>query len=229
MKRIILPVLICCLLILLATFSYAVDGYSFALEYDGTIKVNEAKNGNVKLIGTNGPTYTNVRIKVDITGPSTPTILAYDSTGVQHDIAQLGYWGPDAGFAVQGTFTNDTPVVATFSKAGDYTIVLSLINVANNNEVIATRSINLTVEADTVQDTTNTITNTVNNVIGNTVGNTTTNTVSNVVNNIINNVDNTVTEIPKTGTGLFEYALCFVITAATIGIGYVLIRSNREV
>lgn len=217
MKRIILPVLICCLLMLLATFSYAADGYTFSLEYEGTIKVNEAKNGNVKLIGTNGPTYTNVRIKVDITGPSTPTILAYDSSGVQHDIAQLGYWGPDAGFAVQGTFTNDTPVVATFSKAGEYTIVLSLVNISNNNEVIATRSINLNVAADSDQGTTNTVSNTVNNVIGNTTTNT------------VNNVDNTVTEIPKTGTGLFEYAICFVVTAATIGIGYVLIRSNKEV
>lgn len=221
MKKVILPVLICCLLVMLATFSYAADGYTFGLEYEGTIKVNEAKNAKVQLIGTNGPTYTNVRIKVDITGPSKPTILAYDSTGVQHDIAQLGYWGPDAGFAVQGTFTNETPIVATFSKAGSYTIVLSLVNVANNNEVITTRSINLTVEDDTPQGG-----NTVNNVIGNTVQNTVENTVNNVVNNTTNN---TVTEIPKTGTGIFEYVLCFIITAATIGVGYVLIRSNKEI
>jgi len=224
MKKIVLPVLICCLLVALATFSYAADGYTFGLEYEGTIKVNEAKNGKVQLIGTNGQTYTNVRIKVDITGPSTPTILAYDSTGVQHDIAQLGYWGPDAGFAVQGTFTNETPIVATFSTAGNYTIVLSLVNVASNNEVIATRSINLTVEAANTGNT-NTVQNTVNTV-GNTVGNTVANTVNNTVNNVTNN---TVSEIPKTGTGIFEYILCFVITAATIGMGYVLIRSNKGI
>ena len=219
MKKIVLPVLICCLLVALATFSYAADGYTFGLEYEGTVKVNEAKNAKVQLIGTNGPTYTNVRIKVDITGPGTPTILAYDSTGVQHDIVQLGYWGPDAGFAVQGTFTNETPVVATFNTAGNYTIVLSLVNVANNNEVIATRSINLTVEAANT-----------GNTVGNAVGNTVSNTVSNTVNNTVNNMtNNTVTEIPKTGTGIFEYILCFVITAATICMGYVLIRSNKGI
>ena len=213
MKKIVLPVLICCLLIAFATYSYAADGYTFGLEYEGTIKVNEAKNAKVQLIGTNGQTYTNVRIKVDITGPSKPTILAYDSTGVQHDIAQLGYWGPDAGFAVQGTFTNETPIVATFSTAGNYTIVLSLVNVASNNEVIATRSINLTVEAAGTGNT-NTVQNTVNTV-GNTIGNTVENTLGNTVNNVVNNAtNNTVTEIPKTGTGMFEYALCFIITAS---------------
>lgn len=222
MKKIILPVLICCLLVLTATLSYAADGYSFGLEYEGTIKVNEAKNAKVQLIGTNAPAYANVRIKVDITGPGTPKLLATDSNSVQHDIAQIGYWGPDAGFAVQGTFTNETPVIATFDKAGNYTIVLSLVNVANNNAVITTRSINLTVEAANA-DNTNTVQNTVNNVIGNTVKNTIEN---NTVGNIVNN---TVTEIPKTGTGIFEYTLCFIITAATIGIGYVLIRSNKEI
>ena len=227
MKKIVLPVLICCLLVVLATFSYAADGYTFGLEYEGTIKVNEAKNAKVQLIGTNGPTYTNVRIKVDITGPGTPTILAYDSSGVQHDIVKLGYWGPDAGFAVQGTFTNETPIVATFNTAGNYTIVLSLVNVANNNEVIATRSINLTVEP---ANSGNTVGNTVGNTSGNTAGNTTGNTAGNTVNNVVNNVtNNTVTEIPKTGTGIFEYALCFIITAATIGVGYVLIRSNKGI
>lgn len=216
MKKIILPVLVCCLLVLLATFSYAADGYTFGLEYEGTIKVNEAKNAKVQLIGTNGTAYTNVRIKVDITGPGTPKLLAYDSAGTQHDIAQIGYWGPDAGFAVQGTFTNETPVVATFDKAGTYTIVLSLIDLANNNDVITTRSINLTVEDVNVPD------NTVNNVLNNVLEN-------NVENTLTNTANNTVTEIPKTGTGVFEYALCFIVTAATIAVGYVLIRGSKEV
>ena len=145
MKKIVLPVLICCLLIAFATYSYAADGYTFGLEYEGTIKVNEAKNAKVQLIGTNGPTYTNVRIKVDIQGPSTPKLLATDSAGNEYDIAQLGYWGPDAGFAVQGTFTNVTPVTATFDKAGEYTITLSLIDVSanTNNAIITSRAIRL--------------------------------------------------------------------------------------
>ena len=57
---------------------YAAEGYTFSLEYTGKIEVGVEKDAVVKLIGTNGTTYTNVRIKVDIEGPAKPKILAYD-------------------------------------------------------------------------------------------------------------------------------------------------------
>lgn len=198
MKKLILP-LIVCMLVLFAGTVYAADEYSFNLEYTGKIEVGVEKDAVVTLTGVNGPLFTNVRIKVDITGPSIPKLLAYDTNGVQHDIAQIGYWGPDAGFPVQGDFTNTTPIKATFSKSGEYAITLSLIDVANQNTVITSRTINLQVSdvEDTDQDT----------GINNTVGNTTTNTTEN----------NAITEIPKAGWSFGEMiAVLTVIMIITI-------------
>lgn len=218
MHKKILPALILGILVLFTTFVYAADEYSFSLDYEGEVIVGEAKTANVKLSGNNAPTYTNVRIKVDIQGPSTPKLLATDSAGNQYDIAQLGYWGPDAGFAVQGTFTNVTPVTATFDKAGEYTITLSLVDVSTNanNTVITSRAIGVTVKDKAATD--NTIQNTVSNTVQNTVANT-------VTNNVVNN---SIDKIPQTGTGMFEYSLCFIVTALTIVVGYIIIRNGKE-
>ena len=218
MHKKILPVLIIGILALFTTFVYAADEYTFSLDYEGEVVVGEPKTTNVTLSGNNAPTYTNVRIKVDIEGPSTPTLL--DTAGNQYDIAQIGYWGPDAGFAVQGTFTNVTPVTATFNTAGNYTITLSLIDVANNNNIITSRVVNVTVVDKAATD------NTIQNTVANTVQNTVTNTVTNnVVNNVVNNA---IDKIPQTGTGMFEYSLCFIVTALTIVVGYIIIRNGRE-
>lgn len=228
MHKKILPALILGILVLFTTFVYAADEYSFSLDYEGEVIAGEAKTANVKLSGNNAPTYTNVRIKVDIQGPSTPKLLATDSAGNQYDIAQLGYWGPDAGFAVQGTFTNVTPVTATFDKAGQYTITLSLIDVSANNAVITSREIGVTVKDKAATD--NTIQNTIGNTVQNTVQNTVANTVANTVtNNVLNNVvSNTINKIPQTGAGMFDYSLCFAVTALTIVVGYIIIRNGRQ-
>ena len=215
MRKKILLVLTICILAVFTTFVYAADDeYSFGIEYEGTVVVGEAKATNVTLVGNNGTLHSNVRIKVDISGPGTPKLIAYDDTQTAHDIAQIGYWGPPGGFPVQGTFTNKTPVTATFDKAGKYTITLSLIDLGNSNSVITSKAIDITVEEKAAVD--NTAQNTVNNVIQNTV-----NTTNNVVNNEIN-------EIPQTGTSMFEYVLCFVVTALVIVFGYIIIRNGKE-
>lgn len=69
MRKKILPILTICVLALLTTFVYAADEYTFGLEYEGDAIVGEAKSTNVTLVGNNAPAHTNVRIKVDITGP----------------------------------------------------------------------------------------------------------------------------------------------------------------
>lgn len=208
MHKRILPILICMMLVLFTTFVYAVEEYAFDLEYEGKIIVGEEKAVNVTLVGKNGTMHSKVRIKVDISGPSTPKLIAYDSAGAKHDIAQIGYWGPDSGFPVQGTFENKTPITATFDKAGTYKIVLSLIDLSNTNSVITSKTINVTVEEKNVVN--NTVQNTVNNTINN-----------NVLNNIIE-------EIPQTGTSVFEYSLCIIVTILTIVVGYIIIRNGKE-
>lgn len=177
---------------------YAADEFSFELTYTGDVVKDEEKDATVVLKGTNAPTYTNVRIKVDISGPATPTIYAYDSLGTKIDIAQIGYWGPASGFAVAGTFENTTPIQATFPKEGEYTITLALIDIANNNNVITSKVITLNIED-----------NLVDNEENNTVENTTNET-----------NESNVTEIPKTGTSVGEYAIMCAVVLAICYVGY---------
>ena len=56
------------------------------------------------------------------------------------------------------------------------------------------------------------------------------NDILNRVNNELQNnaVNNVISEIPQTGTGMFEYALCFVVTALAIVFGYIIIRNGKE-
>lgn len=177
----------------------AVDEYSFELEYTGEIVINEEKAATVILRGTDATPHAKVRIKVEVTGPATPKIMATDSSGVEHDIAQLGYWGPDTGFAVGGTFENKTPIKATFSAAGTYTIKLSLINLEDNDAVIISK----TETIEVLEDKSN---------------------VQNEVNNIANN---TIEKLPQTGTSIGEYIIYAGIMIVAIMFGYYKIRKAK--
>lgn len=181
---------------------FAAEEYSFDLQYTGTVIKNVEKNANVLLVGVNGTLYTNVQIKVDITGPATPKILATDSNGVEYDIAQLGSWGPPSGFAVQGDFTNTTPIKATFTEEGRYTIVLSLIDLSNNNSIITATSFDVdVVSEETPPAVNNPITNAVNNAV--------------------------IEELPKTGTSIREYVVYFFIIG-TIFLGCTIYFNKRK-
>ncbi|MBO5479370.1 MAG: hypothetical protein J6A04_06785 [Clostridia bacterium] len=160
MKKILSFMMIFTLIFCSITPVFAADEYSFDLQYTGNIIKNIEKDAVVILKGVNAPVHTNVQIKVEITGPATPKLLATDSTGVEHDIAQLGYWGPPSGFAVGGDFENKTPIKATFTEEGSYTIKLTLVDVTNSNAVITTRTFNLEVYEDVTP---------VNNVVENNI------------------------------------------------------------
>lgn len=177
----------------------AVDEYSFELNYTGDVVNNEEKEATVILRGTDATPYTKVRIKVDVTGPATPKIMATDSSGVEHDIAQLGYWGPDTGFAVGGTFENKTPIKATFSAAGTYTIKLSLINLENNDAVITSKTETVEVLEDK----------------------------SNIQNEVNNTTNNTIEKLPQTGTSIGEYIVYAGIMITAIMFGYYKIRKAK--
>lgn len=148
MKKKILLVFVACL-ILLGTVIYAADqGYAFDLKYSGDVIENVAKKGSVTLTGTEATAYPKVRIKVDlVSGPATPEILATDSAGTTYNLAQIGYWGPESGFAVGGTFTNETPITATYPKAGTYVTKLSLLDLNNDNAVITSKEFTVTVQS----------------------------------------------------------------------------------
>lgn len=191
MKKLISFIMIFAIIFCSVSPVFAVDEYSFDLQYTGTIVKNVEKDAVVLLTGVNGTPHQTVQIKVDITGPATPKILATDSAGTEYDIAQLGYWGPPSGFAVGGDFVNRTPIKATFVEEGSYTIKLSLIDVNNPASVFATNTFNIEVYEDMPP--------VVENIIG-------------------NNVTNTLDELPKTGTSVVEYALYIISIALVISV-----------
>lgn len=191
MKKIIFFTLLLCTL-LTSTLIFATStnpgatinsGYEFIVAFEGEVKKDVPKNATVTLRGTNATPYSNVQIKVEqLSGPSTPEILATDSAGNTYDIADIGAWGPPSGFAVGGSFENVTPIIATYDVAGTYVSRISLVDVNNSNAVITSKEFTVTVVEDTANN------NTVSNIVAN-------NTVSN----------NTVSEIPQTGTSIWTY------------------------
>lgn len=189
MKKLLSFVMIFAIVLCSINVVFAQDEYSFDLQYTGTIVKNVEKDAVVLLTGVNGTPHTSVQIKVDITGPATPKILATDATGTEYDIAQLGYWGPPSGFQVGGDFENKTPIKATFIEEGSYTIKLSLVDLANGNAVITTKTFDIEVYEDVLGD----------NVVANTV-------------------ENTLEELPKTGTSVIEYVMYIIGAVLVISI-----------
>lgn len=207
MRRIKIISITLALLLMIAISSYAqIDPtLHFDVSYDGTVTVNEEKDALIILAGENAPVYSNVRVKVEIEGPAKPKLLATDALGTEIDIAEWGYWGPEAGFTVGGTFSNQTPIKATFTEEGAYIIKLSLLNVQNGNDILAEKQVTIQVQAAA----------------------TNTPAVNEIVNELANEIINTpVEELPKTGTSLGEYAIYAIMLFVVIYIGYQ-IRERR--
>ena len=201
MKKIkIISITLAILLMMTISVFAAIDTtIHFDISYEGEVKVNEEKSTLIILAGNNTPVHTNVRVKVEIEGPEMPKLLATDSNGTQIDIAKVGYWGPDAGFAIAGTFSNETPVKATFTKEGSYTITLKLLDVQNGNDILAEKSITIQVKGNEP-----------------------------VVNEVTNEIVNEpVAELPKTGTSLTEYAIYAVVLFAIIYVGYRIVERRK--
>ena len=191
-------VFILMILLIFSIQTNAANEFDFELNYTGDIVLNETKEASVILKGTNATTYTNVRVKIEVSGPSTPKITAIDSLDQEIDIVEEGYWGPPAGFAVQGTFENETPVKATFTAAGTYTVKLSLVNLQASEAELASRTFTIEV----LEDASN-----VNEEPDNTAN-------ENVTEN------NTIDKLPQTGTSLVEYLIYFVVIFALIVFVY---------
>lgn len=121
------------------------EGYTIELNYEGKVYEGIEHSATAILKGIDATSYSNARINVKVDGPATPVLLAKDSLGTEIDIAKVGYWGPENGFAVGTTFTNETPIKATFPKAGEYTITLSLVDMNNEQKVIVSEEYKINV------------------------------------------------------------------------------------
>ena len=65
------------------------------------------------------------------------------ANGNKFDLSETGEWGPTSGFAVGGTFTNETPITVIYPQAGTYVSRLSLIDLSNNNQVITSKDMKI--------------------------------------------------------------------------------------
>lgn len=157
MKKIFTLITALIMVLSISTLSYAVtnDQYHFELNYQGEVIENEPKNAKVLLVGVDGQLYTNVRIKISGTGPATPRVVAYDENGNAFDMVANEYWGPSSGFPIQGTFTNETPVNIIYPQAGTYTTTLQLVDVSNDNAVIASNEFTINVLSANADDENN--------------------------------------------------------------------------
>jgi len=200
MKNKILLTFILCVL-MLGTVVFAADqGYEFKISYEGDVVAGKEKSAIVTLTGTEATPYTNVQVKSEhISGPAKATVYAYDETGKKFDLSESGSWGPTSGFAVGGTFTNDTPISIIYPKAGTYVSRLSLIDLSNNNAVITSKEFTVTVKATEIETLANNV------VLNNTIAN------------------NTIEEIPKAGISLWVYIIVVgaVVFVSWLGINFI--------
>lgn len=199
MKRKILFIFMLCLLVLSSVVFAADDSYEFNLTYEGKIIVDEPKDGKVTLTGTDGTPYAKVRVKSEhISGPATATIYAYDESGNKFDITQTGAWGPTEGFAIGGTFTNETRITAVYPKAGTYVSRLSLIDLTNDT-VITSKEFTVTVyEKEAEQQP----------------------------NDVVEN--NAITEIPNAGISLWVYLLAIVAIAIAAWAVIYFVKNKKD-
>lgn len=158
MKKVLLSIFMVLMIIGLTTIAWAAEEYQFKLEYTGDIIANEPKDAKVLLVANNGTLYNKVQVKAEaVSGPATPKIVAYDEHGTEFDLTQTGTWGPNEGFTVTGTFTNETAIKITYPVAGTYTSRISLINLENSS-VITSNEFTITVLAKEIQNNNSNIT-----------------------------------------------------------------------
>ena len=176
----------------------------------GDILANQLVNAEIAcndrvvvLEGTDATVYSNALIKVElVSGPSTPKITAKDTSGIEHNIMELGYWGPPEGFAVGNTFKNETPVVATYNDPGTYVIRLSLIDKNSSDRVIVSQEFTQVVETAPVNPEPS-------------------------ENTVVNETNNVVEEIPQTGTSIWTYLVIIVAIACVIYGGNLIIKKQK--
>ena len=112
------------------------DDYSINLNYPlKSVLINTEQKISARLTSTADATgLTNARIKVEVSGPATPKVMAKDTLGNDIDVVKEGYWGPNAGFPVGANYNVTTEFTATFPVAGTYTATISLVDISGGTE-----------------------------------------------------------------------------------------------
>lgn len=122
--------------------------YAIDLTYTGDIGENIAKDMKIDITSSMGKNYDHTRIVANATTPTGGSVklLGKDSANLEHDIIQTG-WGDAAGNPIGGKdVVKELNVQGLFSKAGDYTITLTLIDRDNSDAEIASKTFTIPVK-----------------------------------------------------------------------------------
>jgi hypothetical protein len=127
--------------------------YAFEFEEELTPVANEdiTTDMTFKAIENLGEGYDDVRFNFGVEGPEgeTVTFTAADSTGDEIQTVETGYytgvWGPEGGITVERDYDATTKWTLNFSKAGEYTIIFSLVYVGGEIDPGITGSVTVTV------------------------------------------------------------------------------------
>lgn len=115
-----------------------------------TVNANEVKNVDLtlKAVEDKGLGVEGALIYVSVVEgeKANVSLMATDTQGQEWNVAQIGFWGPQEGFAMSKDYNATTPFKATFAQAGTYKIKITVANVADNNIVYAEKEITITVE-----------------------------------------------------------------------------------
>ena len=189
----------------------------YTLNLEATGSLIQGKENEMKLSYSSpmGRYYEHARLIASATTPKDGTVnlIGIDENNLEHDIIQNG-WGDAQGYKIGGKDVLQVlNLRGTFSKTGDYTITLKLIDRDNSDSVIAEKTFNFTVTEENTQpeDTENTTPE--QNEITN-----------EAINETKDENTNMPTVLPKTGINIYIPIIATIILLATI---FAIIRKKK--
>ena len=189
----------------------------YTLNLEATGNLIQGKENEMKLSYSSpmGRYYEHARLIASATTPKDGTVnlIGIDENNLEHDIIQNG-WGDAQGYKIGGKDVLQVlNLRGTFSKTGDYTITLKLIDRDNSDSVIAEKTFNFTVTEENTQpeDTENTTPE--QNEITN-----------EAINETKDENTNIPTVLPKTGINIYIPIIATIILLATI---FAIIRKKK--
>lgn len=122
------------------------SNYTFEVSDFENVTVGEVKTVDVKLTANDirDEGYEKVLIMVDVSDKDNLQLKATDTQSQEWDVSQIGYWGPPDGFAISKDYNVTTTFKATALKAGNYSVKLRLVDLNNNKDVLALKTITFT-------------------------------------------------------------------------------------
>lgn len=128
------------------TFTVNVPNFEIVGESPANVKVNTetAVDFTLKAAQGNELALQGILLYVEVSNKENVDLLATDTTGKEWDVADIGFWGPAAGFDIPADYTAITNFKATFKEAGTYTITIKLAKVADKT-VYAEKTLSITV------------------------------------------------------------------------------------